>query len=98
MANILIIDDDQSVTQMLSRVVSGMGHRVSAASTVSEGLAISSSACLDVVFLDVMLPDGNGLELIETLRGVESQPDIIIITGAGDPERCLGLYRKASQR
>lgn len=86
MANILIIDDDQSVTQMLSRVVSGMGHRMSAASTVSDGLALSSSVCPDVVFLDVMLPDGNGLELIETLRGTESSPEIVIITGAGDPD------------
>ncbi len=86
MANILIIDDDQSVTQMLSRVVSEMGHKVSVASTVSEGLEIASSASFDVVFLDVMLPDGNGLELIDTLRGIESPPEIIIITGAGDPD------------
>jgi two-component system, NtrC family, response regulator len=86
MANILIIDDDKSVAQLLSRVMSEMGHTVSVASTVSEGLEISSSALFDVVFLDVMLPDGNGLELIDTLRSIESPPEIIIITGAGDPD------------
>jgi two-component system, NtrC family, response regulator len=86
MANILIIDDDQSFAYMLFRVVSEMGHKVSVASTVSEGLEITSSSSFDVVFLDVMLPDGNGLELIDTLRGTESPPEIIIITGAGDPD------------
>jgi two-component system, NtrC family, response regulator len=86
MAKILIIDDDQLVSGMLSQTVGEIGHRVRVASTLSEGLREALSADFDVVFLDVLLPDGNGLEMIERLRETESSPEIIIITGAGDPD------------
>ena len=40
----------------------------------------------DVVFLDVNLPDGNGLDILPALRDCASSPEVIIITGAGDPD------------
>jgi two-component system, NtrC family, response regulator len=86
MANILIIDDDPLVSQMLTLAVRQMGHQVRAALTLREGLQESSSSRFDLVFLDVMLPDGNGLEEIERIRAVKFPPEVIIITGAGDPD------------
>jgi two-component system, NtrC family, response regulator len=86
MANILIIDDDQSVSEMLSEVVGKMGHEFRVASTLFEGSKEALSAPFDVVFLDVMLPDGSGLDMLETLRETASAPEVIIITGAGDPD------------
>jgi two-component system NtrC family response regulator len=84
MANILIIDDDQLMSEMLSQVVKKLGHDVRSVFTLEEGLDRAATADFDLVFLDVFLPDGNGLEALPKLRSVKSSPEVIIITGSGD--------------
>jgi len=86
MANILIIDDDPMVCGMLCNAMQGMGHFASAASSLTEGLQEVASASFDLVFLDVMLPDGNGLEAIERVKASASSPEVIIVTGLGDAD------------
>lgn len=86
MANILIIDDDSLVCDMLCSAVRGMGHSARAASSLSQGLREVTCADFDLVFLDVMLPDGNGLEAIEYVKACTPFPEVIIITGLGDAD------------
>ena len=86
MAGILIIDDDNSICYTLSRMVSRMGHIPACASTIAEGLDIAASGEIDVVFLDVRMPDGNGLDALPKVRESPSAPEVIIITGYGDPD------------
>jgi two-component system NtrC family response regulator len=84
MADILIIDDDQLICTTLSNVVRDRGHTPTCAFTVKEGLAIATARSFDVVFLDVRLPDGSGLDILEGIRETPSSPEVIIITGFGD--------------
>jgi two-component system NtrC family response regulator len=86
MANILIIDDDKAICDMLSLVVKEMGHEAASASTLHEGTRRSDSGWSDVVLLDVNLPDGNGLDALPRIRQSPSSPEVIIVTGAGDPD------------
>jgi len=86
MASVLIIDDDPMLCEILSRRIGALGHQVSHASTVDEGLKKASFDAFDVVFLDVRLPDGNGLEVLPTIQQTPSSPEIIIITGMFDPD------------
>ncbi len=86
MANILIIDDDKSMCGMLAAMVKRVGHDAACAFMLKDGLHEALSKTFDVVFLDVYLPDGNGLEVLPRLRRVASVPEVIIITGAGDPD------------
>ncbi|MBW1797750.1 MAG: sigma-54-dependent Fis family transcriptional regulator [Deltaproteobacteria bacterium] len=86
MSKILIIDDDNMLCNTLSRYVRRMGHEATYALTLDDGLKEVSSGEFDVVFLDVRLPDGNGLEAIPRIRKVPSLPEVIIITGEGDPD------------
>jgi len=86
MANILIIDDDESMRYALSRMVSRMGHTPVCAGTIAEGLELAASAHVEVVFLDVRMPDGDGLEVLPRARAVPSSPEVIIITGFGNPD------------
>ncbi|MEN6440401.1 MAG: sigma-54 dependent transcriptional regulator [Syntrophobacter sp.] len=86
MARILIIDDDESMCYALSRIVSRMGHSAACANTISEGLDMAAGGDIDVVYLDVRMPDGNGLEALPKVRGGPSSPEVIIITGFGDPD------------
>ncbi len=77
---VLIIDDDSQVCRFLSRIFTGMGYSVSHELTLTQGLSHIFSGQVDIVFLDVNLPDGNGLEAIETIRQHPSHPEIIVIT------------------
>jgi len=80
MTDVLIIDDDEQVCRFLSKIFTGMGYEVSYELTLKQGLAKIFSHSVDILFLDVNLPDGNGLEAISTIRQHAFAPEIIIIT------------------
>jgi len=84
-ATILIIDDDTLMGGLLSRWAEDAGHKPIAVETIRQGQDILKKAPVDVVFLDVYLPDGNGLEVLPGIRDAAYSPEVIIITGAGDP-------------
>ena len=86
MGKVLIIDDDQMFCEMLSDMVTDMGHGVKIAHSLSQGLADALSGPFDVVFLDVRMPDGSGLSALPKIRELSDAPEVIIITGAGDPD------------
>ncbi len=86
MANILIIDDDEEICKVLAFAMKRMNHKVSYALTLQDGLNENFSKLFDVVFLDVGLPDGNGLEVLPRIKESPSSPEVIIITGIGDPD------------
>ncbi len=86
MAQILIIDDDPIVCETISHIAHHLGHEAFTAHTLQEGVAKISSEAVDVVLLDVRLPDGNGLDALPGIRKAPSRPEIIILTGYGDAD------------
>ncbi|MBN2265585.1 MAG: sigma-54-dependent Fis family transcriptional regulator [Candidatus Aminicenantes bacterium] len=86
MARALIIDDEKMVCDSIAAVLKGMGHAPVCACDRDQGLAKARAEGFEVVFLDVRLPDGSGLEILRELQGLPSSPEVIIITGFGDPD------------
>jgi two-component system, NtrC family, response regulator len=86
LAKVLIIDDDEMFGEMLAEMIQTLGHESQCALTLKDGLRLATSGKFDVVFLDVRMPDGSGLELLPRVRETSSSPEVIIITGAGDPD------------
>ncbi len=86
MARVLIIDDDQQLCGMLALKLSLLGNQSERAHSLAEGLAQAAGQEFDVVFLDVRLPDGDGLAALPALQQSPGRPEVIIITGAGDPD------------
>ncbi len=86
MANVLIIDDDIKMCEMISHLVRRNRHQADYAHTMADGLKKVTTGQYDVVFLDVGLPDGSGLEILTQIRVTPSSPEVIIITGIGDPD------------
>ncbi len=84
MATALIIDDDMIMCDMLSEMIEDLGHDAEASQSLKDGLKLVSSKAFDIVFLDVKMPDGNGLDIISKVKEAPSLPEIIIITGLGD--------------
>jgi two-component system, NtrC family, response regulator len=84
MADILIVDDDKMLCAMLVKRLESVGHTVTCVYTLAAGIHAVGEAACDVVFLDVQLPDGNGLDSLIHFSSVSSTPEVIIMTGAGD--------------
>ena len=84
MANVLIIDDDPFIGELLIAIADALNHDGTKALTLKEGMALAREERFDVVFLDVLLPDGNGLDALPELQQLSNMPEVIIITGQGD--------------
>jgi len=81
---ILIIDDDSEICSLMTDYISRLGHDVATAQTLKIGMAKARSTCWDIVFLDVWLPDGNGIECLPEFKKLPSSPEVIVMTGHGE--------------
>ena len=86
LASILIIDDNLQFCETLSQLILRLGHVATYALSLREGLEKVSTGVFDVVFLDVWLPDGNGLEALPQIQQTSYQPEVFIVTGLGDAD------------
>jgi len=86
MALILIIDDDPGVNKLLAIMVERCGHQTRVASNLADGWQALRQENCAVILLDVGLPDGSGLDLLPQISEMPNHPEVIIITGYGDPD------------
>jgi DNA-binding response OmpR family regulator len=88
---ILMIDDDTRLAGMVSDYLGGTGFRVSVAGSARDGEALLKRETFDAVILDLMLPDGDGLDVCRRLRAATDIP-ILMLTARGEPmDRVVGL-------
>ena len=88
---VLIIDDDERLTALLSEYLSGFGFSVRAAKHPEAGLRMLRSDPPDLLILDVMLPEMDGLTVCRKVRETSRIP-IIMLTARGDvTDRIVGL-------
>jgi len=88
---ILMIDDDDRLAGMVSDYLGGAGFRLTLAGTARDGEALLKRESFDAVILDLMLPDGDGLDVCRRLRGTTDVP-ILMLTARGEPmDRVIGL-------
>jgi DNA-binding response OmpR family regulator len=88
---ILMIDDDRELTAMLGTYLERAGFAFAACPNAAAGLAALRAEPYDGLLLDVMLPDGDGLDLCRAIRA-ESDVPILMLTARGDEtDRIVGL-------
>ncbi|MGB3211175.1 MAG: sigma-54 dependent transcriptional regulator [Desulforhopalus sp.] len=83
MGNVLIIDDNLTTCELLQHMIEKIGYAAEYRRTIVDGLAALRNGAFDVVFLDVMMPDGSGLDHIKEIQNHKNSPEVIIITGTG---------------
>lgn len=89
---ILVVDDDPEIRKLLARYVESQEFRVLLAASRHEMRERLATQKVDLAVLDVMLPDGSGLDLCRQLRGERNRVPIILLTALKeDVDRIIGL-------
>lgn len=83
---ILIVEDDASLSEIIHRALVAEGYVVETASTFFEADSKLAGYSYDCILLDVMLPDGSGLYLLEHLRALGKRENVIIISARDSVE------------
>jgi two-component system response regulator AtoC len=78
---ILILDDQETLCHFISESLEDKGYQAVAVHTAAEGLEIVSRQQIDLVLLDLVLPDGDGLDVLYEIRKVDSNLPVIVLTG-----------------
>jgi len=91
MLNVLIIDDDEKLTQLVQEYCAGYNIDIAAEHLPSSGLERLKQSAFDAVILDVMLPEMDGFEVCKSIRSFSEIP-IIMLTARGEVmDRVVGL-------
>ncbi len=90
---ILLVDDQDSFRSFLGKILADHGYEVIEAATLAEAHQVFTRQRIDIVLLDLGLPDGNGLGLLEYIRQSDPHLPVIIITGHGAIESAVSAMK-----
>lgn len=95
MARVLVVDDEALMRTMAQVICNRLGHEALLAGSIAEALRLGREP-VDVVLLDVWLPDGNGLECQADFAHLPGSPDVVIITGNSDGDAAEAALRSGA--
>ena len=84
MPSVLVVDDEDQIRQLIRETLESAGYEVEEACNGKEGLERYRTKSADLVIMDVLMPDQDGLESILTLRREFPQSRVIAMTGGSD--------------
>lgn len=88
---VLLVDDDEKLRELVKEYLEGYGFQVETLSEGSPVLKTIRKDSPDIVILDIMLPDKNGLDVLKEIRAVQSVPVIMLTAKGEDADRIVGL-------
>jgi DNA-binding NtrC family response regulator len=92
----LVVEDDKNALGPLAELVADEGFTVDTASSVAEARARVSTRAPDVVLLDLILPDGTGLDLIHDIEGKTDRVEIVVIAGHASVDTAIEALRRGA--
>jgi len=96
MSKVLIVEDSEDLRLSLRDLVKKAGYTPFAAETGAEGLRLLECQLIDVVFLDIGLPDANGIELISVIHEISPDVDIVMLTGNDDARSAVNSLKSGA--
>jgi len=85
--NILVVDDDVAIRELFERILKKEEHRVITVDSGEEAIKTMGKENFDIVFLDVVMPEMDGLEVFKEIKKINSQAIVIMMSGYPVEER-----------
>lgn len=92
MASILILEDERDLREEIADYLLNIGHEVKAVETNKQFLAYASTQSPDIAIIDRMLPDGDGLVLVDEIRRQGARMGVIVLTAMGEEHERIKGY------
>jgi DNA-binding NtrC family response regulator len=90
---ILITEDDRAIRRAIREILELEGHQVDEAADGVEALGMCEETTFDVLFCDIKMPKMDGLELMQSLKALDHQPEIVVMSGHGNIEMAVKALR-----
>lgn len=91
--SILILDDEESLAEELREYLTGLGHFCVATYHPREALSRIEKERFDILLLDLRLPDTDGLEVLQQVRVLQPETEVIVMSGHGDIDSVTRAFR-----
>lgn len=93
---IIVLDDELVIRKTLKEQLRKRRYAIAEAETLSQAQALLQKDNFDLIFIDVGLPDGSGIELLETLSNLPIRPMVIMMTGDGSVQSAVDCMHKGA--
>jgi two-component system, OmpR family, response regulator len=88
---ILVVEDEDSIASFMVKGLTAEGHTVERAATASEAIGLGVTYEFDLVLLDLLLPDGNGIDILKQIRAERPSVPIIVVSALGEVDDKVDL-------
>ena len=96
MSTLLVVDDEEKIIETLTDVLEDEGYLVKTASDGKEAIRIVETNAIDVVLLDLWLPEMGGMDVLDRIKEIDSSIQIIIISGHGSIDSAVRATKKGA--
>jgi len=83
MATVMVVDDSEFMRRVLRNILEGGGHRVVEARNADEALRMFQNESVDIVTMDIVMPETDGIEAVKRLKEADEDIKIIMISALG---------------
>src|SRR5512141_1815472 len=93
---ILVVDDEANLRHTVARILQRAGFEVATAASGKEGLALLAQQTFDLVYMDIRMPDMNGLETLQAITAGHPKLPVILFTGQPDLNSAVSALRQGA--
>ncbi|MGM0507825.1 MAG: response regulator [Fusobacteriota bacterium] len=97
MKKVLVIDDEPVIRELLKEVIEDLGYRYAEASRIKNGINKLQKGDIDLILLDIQLPQTNGLEGIQLIREIDKSIPIFVISAFHNMESVIEMLDEEIQ-
>ena len=93
---ILVVDDERSIRDALEMILTQLGHEVDSAKSIQEGTERLKGPPYDLIFMDLRLPDGSGIDLLSHVKSDTPYTEVVVMTAHGSLEITIEAIKRGA--